>query len=209
MIGDYHNEYPDYIALVNQPCLFNKTANTCVGFYTSDLEFDDVNGIYLAIINKDIGLLKYYKWYFKNVKFLIGPDYSIYGNFKESTIIHQLEKETVVIGWFVLELKVIVYPNITYGLVKSFDYCFGNIYYGSNVALSLKGICKNKVNKTILKKATKTLVDRIHPKTIIVYTVTSNVTVKNLLAYAYKNNIQVIIPDNSLRSSNLKRVHNG
>lgn len=90
MIGDFHNEYPDYIALVNQPCLFNKTANTCVEFYTSDLEFDDLNGIYLAIINKDIELFKYYKWYFKNVKFLIGPDYSIYGNFKESTIIHQL-----------------------------------------------------------------------------------------------------------------------
>ena len=58
----------------------------------------------------------------------IAPDYSMYGNLKESTLIHQLEKEAVVVGWLVFELGIIVYPNLTYGLKKTFYWCFSNIY---------------------------------------------------------------------------------
>lgn len=206
MVGDFHNVYPDYIALFNQKCYFNKTSNTCVAFYINDLIFDDLDGLYLAIIYKDAELLKYYKWYLQGVKYLIGPDYSVYGNFKKSTIIHQIEKETIVIGWLVLELNVIVYPNITFGFQETFDFCLGNIYYGSNVALSLKGSCESTINKDILKAAIKELVDKIKPKAIIIYAVCSNNTVSNLLEYAINNKIKLVIPNNSLRSSNLKRL---
>lgn len=208
MIGDFHDEYPDYIALFNQPGYFQKTKNTCIAFYIDDEKFDDLDGLYIAIISKNIELLKYYKWYFKNVKYVIGPDYSVYGNFKKSTIIHQLEKETIVIGWLVFELGAIVYPNITYGLSNTFDYCFGNIYYGSNVAISFKGSIDNNINQNLLKEAIKTLVDTIKPKAIIVYTVSSDKTTNNILEYAILNNIKIIIPDNSLRSSNMRRIKN-
>lgn len=208
MIGDFHDEYPDYIALANQPGYFHKTNNTCIAFYIDDLKFDNIDSLYLAIIHKNVKLLKYYKWYFRNIKYIIGPDYSVFGNFKKSTIIHQLEKETIVLGWFVFEVGVIAYPNITYGLKDTFCLCLENIYYGSNVAISFKGSIDNKINEKLLEDAIKYLVDKINPKAIIVYTVASNKKTYRILNYAIKHNVKIIVPENSLRNSNLKRVKN-
>lgn len=208
MIGDFHDEYPDYIALANQPGYFQKTANTCVAFYIDDIKFDDIDWLYAAIVYKNVELLKFYKWKFRNIEYFIGPDYSLFGNFKKSTMISQLEKETIVIGWFVFELNAIVYPNITYGLLDSYDMCFGNIYYGSNVAISFKGSIDNTINEKLLKEAIKNVVDKINPKTIIVYTVASNKTTFRILEYAIAKNINLIVPDNTLRTSNLRRLKN-
>jgi hypothetical protein len=206
MIGDFSDIYPDYIALINHPNEFHSTNKTCIGWYVPDKVFDSIDGLYNAIIYKDIDLLKYYKWYLKDVKMVIGPDYSIYGNFKKCSIIHQMEKEAVVIGWMVLELGIVVYPNITYGLHNSFDLCFGNIYHGSNVALSLKGPLSKKVSENLLIDAIKTVVDKIEPKTIIVYTVSCDETTYMILEYAIIKRIKVLVVDNTLRTRNLRRL---
>lgn len=205
MIGDFHDEYPDYIALFNHPKDFHRTINTAVSFYIFDDKFDDIDGLYEAIIYKDIELLKYYKYLLTNVKYIIAPDYSMYGNLKESTLIHQLEKEAVVVGWLVLEIQAIVYPNLTYGLRKTFEWCFKNIYVGSNVAISLKG-CTSGEDKAICIDAIKYVVDNIQPKAIIVYSTSCDKTTKEILKYAYDNNIPVIIVENALRIQNLRRV---
>lgn len=104
------------------------------------------------------------------------------------------------------ELNAIVYPNITYGLQDTYDLCFSNIYYGSNIAISFKGSIDNKINEKLLKEAIKNVVDKISPKAIIVYTVASNKTTLKILEYAIANNINLIIPENSLRTSNLRRL---
>lgn len=104
------------------------------------------------------------------------------------------------------ELNAIVYPNITYGLQDTYDLCFSNIYYGSNVAISFKGSIDNKINEKLLKETIKNVVDKINPKAIIVYTVASNKTTLKILEYAIVNNINIIIPENSLRTSNLRRL---
>ena len=204
MIGDFHNDYPDFIALFNHPKDYNKTDNTAVSFYIFDEYFDNIDGLYEAIIYKDIELLRYYKYILKDVKYFIGPDYSMYGNLKESTLIHQLEKEAVVIGWLVFELNAIVYPNLTYGLRKTFDWCFKNIYEGSNVAISIKG-CTSGENKIICMDAIKYVVDNIHPQAFIVYSTACDKTTKEILKYAYDNNIPVFIVENTLRIRNLRR----
>ena len=206
MIGNFGDEYPDYISLVSHPKEFKITNDTCVAFYEKDIKFDNIVGLYTAIICKDSELLKYYKWFFKDVKYLIGPDYSMYGNFRESSLIHQLEKEAVVIGWFLFEMNISVYPNITYGLESSFDYCFSNIYYGSNVALSLKGSIDGKDNEALLVNAITRVVDDIYPKAIIVYSVSSIQTTKRIMKYALDKGIIVLIVDNTLGLRNLRRL---
>lgn len=208
MIGDFSNEYPNFIALYNHPAEYLKTDKTCIAFYISDYLFDDIDGIYEAIIHKDIELLKYYKWLLKDVKFIIGPDYSLYGNFNECTIINQLTKEAIVVGWMKFELEIIVYPNITYGNYKTFKYCFKNIYPGSNVAISLKGSLDHGINEKYLISAIKEVVDNIRPECIIAYSVASDITTHRIMKYALDNGIKVIIPDNTLKSRNEMRLKN-
>ena len=207
MIGDFHDEYPDYIALFNHPAEYNTTDNTCVGFYIGDLYFDDIDGLYQAIIYKDIALLRYYKYRLQNIKYFIAPDYSSFGNFKECTLIHQLEKQTIVMGWLVLELNAIVYPNLTYGLKSSFEMCFKIIYKGSNVAISLKG-CSIGDNAVLLKEAVKYYVDNNGPKAIIAYSVASDETTYDLLQYAINKGVNIYVIDNTLRLRNLRRLSN-
>lgn len=207
MIGDFHDEYPDYIALFNHPAEYNKTDDTGVGFYISDLYFDGIDGLYPAIVYKDIELLRYYKYRLLNIKYVIAPDYSSFGNFKDCTLINQLEKQAVVIGWLVLELNAIVYPNLTYGLKPSFKMCFGIIYKGSNVAISLKG-CSTGDNAALLKEAVKFFVDNNAPKAIIAYSVASDKTTYELLQYAIDKGVKIYIVDNTLRLRNLRRISN-
>ncbi len=207
MIGNFNEAYPDYIALFNHPKDFYKTEKTCVGFYIKDKYFDDIDGIYQAIIYKDVKLLKYYKFLLKDVKFIIAPDYSIYGNFKDCTLIHQLEKQAVVFGWMKLELNAIIYPNITYGLNHTYKWCFKNIYKGSNVALSLKGCIRNGESKNLID-AIKFMVDEVEPKSIILYSTSYDDTSKKLLSYAINKGINIIFLDNMLKDRNLKNSRN-
>lgn len=202
MIGDFHNEYPDYIALFNHPSDFNKTNSTCIGFYIKDKYFDCIDGLYNAILYKDVSLLKYYKYLLKDAKFIIAPDYSMYGNFKDCTIINQLVKQAIVVGWMVLELNAIIYPNITFALSNSYNWCFEFIYKGSNVALSLKGCILNGESENLVN-AIKFMVDTIEPKSILVYSVSCDETSKKLLSYATKKGINVIFLDNALKTRNL------
>ena len=206
MIGDFNEEYPDYIALFNHRKDFSKTKNTCIGFYIKDKYFDDIDGIYQAIIYKDVKLLKYYKYLLKDVKFIIAPDYSMYGNFKDSTLIHQLEKQAIVFGWMKLELDAIIYPNITYGLKHTYKWCFKNIYKGSNVALSLKGCIRNGENENLIN-AIKFMTDEINPKSIILYSVSNDETSKKLLSYPISKNIPIIFVSNELKTRNLNRFN--
>ncbi len=208
MIGNFGDSYPNYISLVNHPKEFEVTNDTCVAFYTKDINFDTIVGLYIAIIYKDIELLKYYKYVFRNVKYIIGPDYSMYGNFRDSTLIHQLEKEAVVCGWFLFEMGINVYPNVTYALESSFDYCFSNIYYGSNVALSLKGSIDGNINEELIIKAITKVVDTIFPKAIIVYSVSSLETTRKIMQYAIDRGVIVLIVDNTLGLRNLRRLKN-
>lgn len=113
----------------------------------------------------------------------------------------------VVIGWLVLELNAIVYPNLTYGLKSSFETCFGIIYKHSNVAISLKG-CSIGENAELLKDAIKYYVDNYKPKAIIAYSVASDKITYNLLNYAIQKNINVYVVDNTLRLRNLGRLSN-
>lgn len=205
-IGDFHDDYPEYIALFNHPKEYNINEKTCLAFYIKDSLFDDIDGLYAAIIHKDVLLLKYYKWLLRDIKYIIAPDYSIKGNFKESTVIHQLEKEAVVIGWLTFELNVIVYPNITYGSEKTFKYCFSNIYYGSNIAISLKGCIDNGIDEKNINAAIKQVVDSINPLAIVVYSVASDETTYRIMNYALEKSIKVLVVDNTLRLRNLRRL---
>ena len=200
-IACFANVVPDFIALVSEPSLYNLTNKTSVAWFKDDSIFDTIDGIYNSIIYKDIQLLKYYKDRFKDVKIFISPDYSLYGDFDKITILNNLRKQIVVSLWLIFELDAIVIPLMTYSNEESLNRCFEQIMRSSIVVISLKGVM-NEHEKSLFIKALKKLIDTRHPKSLIVYSVSKDEHTKEMLDYAYKNNVEVYIIDNTLLRRN-------
>ena len=200
-IGCFANSIPDFIALETEPSLYNLTNNTCVAWFKDDRVFDTIDGLYNAIIYKDIELLKYYKERYKDVKSFISPDYSLYGDFDITVILNNLRKQLVVSLWLIFELDAVVIPLMTYANEDSLNWCFEHIIKDSVVAISLKGVM-DESNKNLFKKALKKLIDTRNPKSLIVYSVSKEESTKEMLEYAYKNNVDVYIVDNTLLRRN-------
>ncbi len=200
-IGCFVDVIPDFIALESEPGLYNVNNKTCVAWFKDDGIFDTIDGLYNAIIYKDTELLKYYKERYTNVKIFISPDYSLYGDFDLTVILNNLRKQIVVSLWLIFENDAIVIPLMTYANEESFNWCFEHIMLNSSVAISLKGVM-SEPDKSLFKKALKRLIDTRHPKSLIVYSVSKDESTKVMLDYAYKNNMDVYIIDNTLLRRN-------
>ena len=200
-IGSFVDQYPDFLALDSEPGLFNKTPNTGVCFFKDDSYFDTIDGLYNAIVYKDIELLRYYKSRYKDVNFFIPIDYSPYGDFDEEQILHNIKKEIVVYLWLTFECDGIVFPLITYGLEDTFGWCFGYIMEKSNVCISLKGVMYGP-ERELFMKALKVLIDTRSPKALIIYTVASKESSDSILWYAISKGIPIIYIPNTLQIRN-------
>lgn len=207
-IGSFTNIYPDFFALEQETGLYNKSSKTCLCWFRDDSYFDTIDGLYNAIIYKDIDLLKFYKYRYRNVKMFSNIDYSLYGDFDEETIIHNIKKSIVVYLWLTFECDAIVFPLMTYGDETTLSWCFEHIMENSNVVVSLKGITTGE-NGVLFKKALKVLVDTRKPKTLIVYSVCCDEKSYSMLEYATSKGINIILVPNTLKSRNLRGVCNG
>ena len=83
----------DYIALYSDTSEYNKTENTCVAFYQYDHVFDGIHGLYNSIIYKDEERLDKFRERFKGVKYIIAPDYSLFGDFPNALQIFNIWKQ--------------------------------------------------------------------------------------------------------------------
>lgn len=66
---------PDYIALYSQTSFYHKTEHTAVAFFQFDEDFDGKFGLYWAIYYNVEERLTYFKERFKDVKYVIIPDF--------------------------------------------------------------------------------------------------------------------------------------
>lgn len=74
------------------------------------------------------------------------------------------------------------------------------------VAFSTKGSMKKSKERDLLIAAIAKTVDTLDLKSIIVYSVSiDSETIMNLFSYAKRKNIEIIIPDNSLKLRNIER----
>ena len=108
--------------------------------------------------------------------------------------------------WFILELRVVAIPSITYISEESFPLFFSGLEGCEVVAFSTKGHVRYAAERALLRAAVKYAVDYLPLKTIIVYSVCGNdKTSLRLFQYAIDNGVHVVIPDNSLRERNRGR----
>jgi hypothetical protein len=200
------SEYPDYLALYNQTGYYHKTISTAVCFYQYDMAFDSIDGIYNAIYYGNKKLLAFYKERFKDVKFFISPDYSMFGDIDMIGNLNQLKKARIVSLWLAKEIHAVVIPNLSYTSEDNFDIFFSGLEECSVVALSLKSHIRNPNERKLTISAIKYAVDHLPLKAVVVYSACGkDETVYSIFKYAIDKNIKIIIPNNSLRESNMRR----
>ena len=196
---------PDYLALYSEVSNYQKTENTCLCFYQYDVVFDKIDGLFNAIYHQNEKLLKKYKERLSAVKFAIAPDYSQCGDVTKIENLYRLFKSRIVSLWLLLELDIMVIPNITYANENYFDVMLDGMENTEVVAFSVKGAIREPVERKLLQNAIKITVDSLKKlKKIIIYSAsTDDRKVLDIFQYATSKGINVVIPDNILRERNI------
>lgn len=199
--------YPDYIALNSEKAKFHLTLATALGFYSYDLTFDKIDGLYNAIYYKNKRLLEKYKKLYSNIRFVIGPDYSIFDNIWMYENESRLLKIRVIMLWFVMEIGAIVIPNAIYVSPDKLPQYLSGFETCTVMCFSTKGHVRYAKNRSRVKETVKYVVDHFPLKTILVYSVCGNdETSLKLFEYAIAHGVNVRIVDNTLRRRNQSRI---
>ncbi len=209
---DCHSKaFPDYLALYQQPGLYQAGDRTAVCFYTYDKVFDGKHGLFWAIYYHDKDRLAFFRERFKEVRYFITPDYSMFGDVHVMENLIRLWKAHVVALWFILELHAVVIPSIAYFDLQHLDWTFSGYENCSVIAASAKGHTRYASERRLFMEVIKYAVDHLPLETIIVYSACGqDETCLKLFSYAIQRGIRIIIPQNTLRERNMaRRVENG
>ena len=200
--------YPDYLALYNEPGKYTKTLLTAPCFYLWDEKFDDYDGLLNAIKYNIKDKLDSYKKRFHGVKMIISPDYSLVGNIYPTINEGRIFDSRLVSLWFTNELGIIVIPNMTYTDESSFPMMIDGLDECKVVCFSAMSCLTDKEDRDKLEKAIKYTVDHLKLNAIIVYTSTPNDDkINDIFKYAIENNVKIVIPDNTIRESNRRKLN--
>ena len=195
--------YPDFLALYSEPKLYHKTDRTAVCFYQFDSVFDGKRGLFEAIYHDDTARLSYFKKRFEGVKFIIAPDYSEFGDIHVIENEYRLFKARIVALWFIVEINAIVIPNISFPTERSAEFALDGYEECSVVAISTKSHLQSPVEYERLLWKIRYTVDHLELKAIVVYDAcSSDDKAIECFTYAISKGIDVIIPDNTLKSRN-------
>lgn len=199
VVGNFDNiDDIDYLALYSDTKDYKKTENTCICFYQYDHVFDGIHGLYNSIIYQDEKRLAIFKERFKDVKYIIAPDYSLFGDFPNAMQIYNVYKSRVCLCWLKANTSASIIPNVRWSLPFSYDYCFDGITWGSNIAIGLLGQMQNKENKKIFLDGFKKAIDTINPKAIIAYGFITESNFEEFFGYAVSKGIKILIPHSKI-----------
>lgn len=199
IVGNFNDiSVIDYIALYSDTSEYSKTENTCVAFYQYDHVFDGIHGLYNSIIYQDEERLNRFRERFKRVKYIIAPDYSLFGDFPNALQIFNIYKSRVCMCWLIANTNAKVIPNVRWTHSFTFEYCFDGIMKGSNIAVGVLGQIHNKDNKKMFLKGFKEAIDEIEPSCILVYGFVTNNNFDEIFGYAKSKGIKIIIPHSKI-----------
>ena len=198
--------FPDYIALYSEPGLYHKTERTAIAFFEFDEDFDGKFGLFWAIYYNVEERLEYFANRFKDVKYVIIPDYSELGDIHKVENNYRLFKGRIVALWFMFVIGAVVIPNITFPTEESADFALDGYENCSVAAFSTKGHMSEPAENQRLRNNIRLTVDKMQNlNTIIVYDVCStNEATLDTFAYAVSRKIEIIIPDNTLKCRNME-----
>ncbi len=197
---------PDFFALYREKGLYSHTQLIGVCFYSNDIEFDGEDGLYNAIYYGKSKRLQWFKKRFRGVKFLVTPDYSVFGDINPIIDLYRVLMTRVVALWFIFELQVVVIPNISYTNECDFEDYFNGLETCSVIAFNAKGHIRYNSERRLFKSAIKYAVDHLPLKTILVYSACGkDETCLKVFKYAIDKGVDVRIINNTIRERNILR----
>ncbi len=111
---------------------------------------------------------KQYSDKLKKFKGVISPDFSLYRNMPLVMQMWNTYRGRALAVW--LQNKdVEIIPNVRFGDERTFSFCFDGIEENKTVAVGTHGCIKRKEDKIFFKVSLARMVQRLSPKTIIVY----------------------------------------
>lgn len=137
--------------------LSSKEKNFGIHFYIDDYQFERIWNNPLAYIDT----LKEYQCVFS-------PDFSLYSDMPLPIKIWNVYRSRLV-GQVLQQCGIKVIPTISWCEEKTFDFCFDGIPKGSIVSISTIGVKRDKEAFEVWKNGVNAMIDKIEPKTIIVY----------------------------------------
>lgn len=195
--------YPDFIALNSEPSKYHETTRTAVAFYVYDKSFDKIDGLYNAIYYNDQRLLTKYTKKYKDVAFVIAPDYSMFDDIWKYENLYRLFKVRIVMLWFVLAIKAVVIPNVPYLSLDKLPLYLSGFEDCTVMCCSTKSHVRYNADRKRIRECVKYVVDNFPLKAILVYSVCGkDSTSLELFGYALSKGIEVRIIDNTMRRQN-------
>ena len=128
-----------------------------VAFYEDDFKFER--------------LWRNPKQYLKKLKKfqgVISPDFSLFRNMSLSMQLWNTYRGRALARWLE-ENGIPIIPNVRWNDERTYLFCFDGIEKNKTVAIGTHGCLKKKNDKEYLKKGLAVLVEKLSPKTIIVY----------------------------------------
>ena len=104
----------------------------------------------------------------KKFKGIISPDFSLYRNMPLIMQMWNTYRSRAIAVWL-QNNGIQVIPNVRFGDERTFSFCFDGIEENKTVAVGTHGCIKRKEDKIFFKIGLARMVQRLSPKTIIVY----------------------------------------
>ena len=104
----------------------------------------------------------------KKFKGIISPDFSLYRNMPLVMQQWNTYRSRALAVWL-QKNGVEIIPNVRFNDERTYDFCFDGIEKFKTISVGTHGCIKNKIDKDYFKKGLAELVNRLSPKTIIVY----------------------------------------
>ena len=104
----------------------------------------------------------------KKFKGIISPDFSLYRNMPLSMQLWNTYRGRALAVWL-QNNGIEVIPNVRFGDERTFSFCFDGVEENKTVAVSTHGCIKRKEDKIFFQIGLARMVQRLSPKTIIVY----------------------------------------
>ena len=104
----------------------------------------------------------------KKFKGIISPDFSLYRNMPLIMQMWNTYRNRAIAVWL-QNNGVEVIPNVRFGDERTFSFCFDGVEENKTVAVGTHGCIKRKEDKIFFKIGLARMVQRLSPKTIIVY----------------------------------------
>lgn len=110
---------------------------------------------------------RYINW-FKRFAGIIGFDFSIHAECPMYKQIENFGKSRELSFWFSKQ-GIPVIPNVRWGLEETYGWCFDGLPENSTLAVSTLGCSRNRLDRQMFVNGLWTMIERLKPRTIVVY----------------------------------------